>query len=40
MSQIVIGPFKYNVLKQDGKRLLLAWTESDGTQKERWVKLK
>lgn len=40
MSQIQIGPFKYNVLKRDGNRLLLQWTESTGVEKTRWVILK
>lgn len=36
MSQIQIGPYKFNVLKQDGKRVLLQWFEND-VEKTRWV---
>ena len=38
MSQIKIGPFTFYVLKQDGNRILLSWTESSGIVKERWFK--
>lgn len=37
MSQIVIGAYRFNVLKQKGNRVLLGWTESSGVEKTRWV---
>lgn len=37
MSQIQIGPYKFNVLKQEGNRLLLSWIESSGIEKTRWI---
>lgn len=40
MSEILIGAFRFKVLKQDGSRVLLAWIESTGEQKERWFNLK
>lgn len=40
MSVIVIGPYRYKVLKQDGNRVLLGWVESaTGIEKTRWVLL-
>jgi hypothetical protein len=37
MSTIMIGPYKFSVLKIDGNRLLLSWITRDGIYNERWV---
>lgn len=34
---IMIGPFRYNVLKREDNRILVAWTESTGIYKELWI---
>lgn len=37
MSKLKLGPFTFNVLKQDGNRILLSWIEQCGAMKTRWV---
>lgn len=37
MSKLIIGNVTFNVLKQDGTKLLLQWREASGIVKERWV---
>lgn len=37
---IVIGPFRYNILKRETNRILVAWTETTGIYKETWILLK
>jgi len=40
MSKLIIGNVTFDVLKQNGKRVLLSWTEThSGVVKERWVLL-
>lgn len=34
---LIFGTFRYTVLKVKHNRVLLAWTESDGTTKELWL---
>lgn len=41
MSQIVIGPYRYTVLKQDGDRVLVSWIDSiTGIHKQLWINIK
>lgn len=35
-----LGPYKYNVLKREGNRVLLSWTETTGIYREMWMILK
>lgn len=37
---IVIGPFRYKVLKRVGTKVLVSWTEAPGIYKETWIKMK
>jgi hypothetical protein len=37
---IIIGPYKYTVLKREGRRMLLSWIESTGIYKETWLLIK
>ena len=37
MSKMIIGNITFNVLKRDGNRILLEWTESSGIIKTRWI---
>lgn len=37
---ILIGPFRYNVIKRENHRVLIGWTESTGIYKETWILLK
>lgn len=37
---LFLGPYKYNVLKRDGNRVLLSWIESTGIYKEMWLLIK
>ncbi len=37
---IQLGPYKYNVLKREGNRMLVSWTESTGVYKELWLIVK
>lgn len=34
---IIIGPFRYNVIKRENNRILIGWTESTGIYKEVWI---
>jgi hypothetical protein len=36
-DKIQIQGTVFNVLKRDGNRLLLAWTEKTGENKTRWI---
>lgn len=37
---IIIGPFRYQVLKKEAHRMLVSWVESTGIYKETWIILK
>lgn len=37
---ITIGPYKYTVLKREGRRMLLSWIEATGIQREMWLLIK
>lgn len=37
---ITIGPYKYTVIKREGRRMLLSWTEATGIYREMWLLIK
>lgn len=39
MSAIKIGPYTFRIIKQNGRKVLLAWTEASGVEKTRWLTL-
>jgi hypothetical protein len=34
---IIIGPYRYTVLKREARRMLLSWIESTGIYREEWL---
>jgi len=37
---IIIGPFRYTVIKRENSRVLIGWREATGIYKETWLLLK
>ena len=37
---LLIGPYKYIILKRKENRVLVSWIESDGKEREMWMILR
>lgn len=34
---LVIGTFRYTVLRREGSRILVSWVEGEGVYREMWI---